>query len=189
MSQDNFRLGIQPVGVIDTAYSKIIAGSFLGELRIKSLILPSLEHREYAFDKRRVQYDAGIIINRLENIKFKGCSKIIALADADLFIPVFSFVLGEARVGGRCALISLYRLKRIPERAVKVALHEFGHLMNLDHCHEKACVMKFSKNIEQLDSISNIFTRYTCPAKPPPTNLSTTRLTFALFVCVTPLIS
>ena len=160
MSQENFCIGIQPVGEIDTAYLKVIAGSFLGELRIKSLILPPLDHPDYAFDKRRVQYNAGIIINRLETMKFKGCSKIIALIDADLFIPVFSYVLGEARMGGKCALASLYRLKQSSERAAKVALHEFGHLMNLGHCHEKICVMKFSKNIEQLDSISTIFCKY-----------------------------
>jgi archaemetzincin len=160
MSQEDFCIGIQPVGEIDTSYVKVIAGSFLGELRIRSLILPTLDHPDYAFDKRRIQYNAGLIINRLETIKFQGCNKIIALIDADLFIPVFSYVLGESRMGGKCSLVSLYRLKRSSERAAKVALHEFGHLMNLGHCHEKACVMKFSKNIEQLDSISTIFCKY-----------------------------
>ncbi|OQY01881.1 MAG: hypothetical protein B6I26_02640 [Desulfobacteraceae bacterium 4572_130] len=160
MNLNSFCLGIQPVGKIDPIYLKTIAGSFLGGLGMKSLILPSLAHPEYAFDKRRVQYDAGIIINKLETMKFKGCNTVIALVDADLFIPVFSFVLGEAKMGGKCALISLYRLRKNPARAVKVAIHEFGHLMNLDHCHEKTCVMRFSKNIEQLDLISDIFCKY-----------------------------
>jgi archaemetzincin len=160
MSQKSFCIGLQPIGEIDPVYLKIIAGTFLGELRIKSLILPSLDHPEYAFDSRRIQYNAGTIINRLETMKFKKCDKIIALVDADLFLPVFSFVIGEARMGGASALVSLYRLNKSPARAVKVALHEFGHLMNLDHCHEKTCVMKFSKNFDQLDSISNIFCNY-----------------------------
>jgi archaemetzincin len=160
MKQGTFCIGIQPVGEIDTGYLKIIAGSFLGELHIKAIILPSLTYPDYAFDKRRLQYNAGTIINRLETMDFKGCSKIIALVDVDLFIPVFSYVLGEARMWGRCALSSLYRLKQSPERAVKVIFHEFGHLMNLEHCQEKGCVMKFSKNIDQLDSISIIFCKY-----------------------------
>jgi len=160
MNQDGFCLGILPVGEIEPLYLKIIAGAFLGELRINTLILPSQAHPEYAFDKRRLQYNAGTLINQLETHAFSGCSKVIALVDGDLFIPVFSFVLGEARMGGSCALVSLYRLQESPARAAKVALHEFGHLMNLDHCHEKRCVMKFSKNIEQLDSISNIFCNY-----------------------------
>ncbi len=155
-----FCLGILPVGEIEPLYLKIIAGSFLGELRTKSLILPPLPHPNYAFDKRRLQYNAGTMINELETHAFKGCSKVIALVEEDLFIPVFSFVLGEARMGGTTALVSLYRLQKNPTRAAKVALHEFGHLMNINHCHEKKCVMKFSKDIEQLDSISSIFCNY-----------------------------
>lgn len=160
MRWDDFRIGIQPIGEFDPVYLKVIAGSFLGELRLSSRVLPSLVSPEYAFDKRRIQYDAGIIIDRLETMEFEGCNVVIALVDADLFIPVFSYVLGEARMGGNRALVSLYRLQTSPERAVKVAFHEFGHLMNLDHCHEKNCVMKFSKNVEQLDSTSGIFCKY-----------------------------
>ncbi len=159
MNQD-FCIGILPVGEIEPLYLKIIAGSFLGELSAKALILPPLPHPDYAFDKRRLQYNAGTMINQLETQPFKGCSKVIALVDGDLFIPVFSFVLGEARMGGTSALVSLYRLQKNPVRVAKVALHEFGHLMSLDHCHEKKCVMKFSKDIEQLDSISGIFCNY-----------------------------
>jgi archaemetzincin len=159
MSRD-FCIGIQPVGAVEPGVLKVIAGSFLGELRLKSIILPPLDHPEYAFDKRRIQYDAGTIITRLEAIEFKEPDKIIALVDADLFIPVFSFVLGEARMGGKCALVSTFRLQKNPGRSVKVALHEFGHLMLLVHCHDESCVMKFSKNIEQLDSNSGIFCKY-----------------------------
>lgn len=155
-----FCIGILPVGEIDPLYLKIIAGAFLGELRTKSRILPPLDPPDYAFDKRRLQYNAGTMINQIETLTFKGCRKIIALVDGDLFIPVFSFVLGEARMGGSSALVSLYRLQENPARAAKVALHEFGHLMNLDHCDQERCVMKFSKNIEQLDSISSIFCDY-----------------------------
>ncbi len=160
MSLDGFCIGIQPVGEIKPVYLKILAGSFLGELDIRSTILAPLDQPGYAFDKRRIQYNAGTLISRLETMEFKGCDTVIALIDADLFIPVFSFVLGEARMGGRCALVSLFRLQENPARVAKVALHEFGHLMNLDHCHEKTCVMKFSKDLSQLDSISGIFCRY-----------------------------
>ena len=160
MSRQGFCLGIQPVGEIDPLAIKIIQGSFLGELGISSLVLPALAPPEYAFDKRRVQYNAAAILTRLETMEFKGCQPVIALTDEDLFIPVFSFVLGEARMGGKAALVSLYRLQNNPLRAVKVAFHEFGHLMHLDHCHEKSCVMKFSKNIQQLDSITAVFCPY-----------------------------
>ncbi len=160
MNRNGFCIGILPIGEIDPIYLKVIAGSLLGELHIKSIAFPPLAYPEYAYNKRRIQYNAGTMINRLETMEFKECSKVIALVDADLFIPVFSFVLGEARMGGSTAIVSLYRLQNRSERAVKVALHEFGHLMNLEHCHETSCIMKFSKNTEQLDSISTIFCNY-----------------------------
>ncbi|MBW2252743.1 MAG: archemetzincin, partial [Deltaproteobacteria bacterium] len=37
------------------------------------------------------------------------------------------------------------------ERAVKVALHELGHLFDLLHCEHKRCLMHFSGSIEELD--------------------------------------
>jgi archaemetzincin len=160
MSHNDFSIGILPVGEIDPLHLKIVAGSFLGEFRMKFLILPPLGQPEYAFDKRRIQYNAGTIITNLEAIQYKGCNKIIALVDTDLFIPVFSFVLGEARMGGTYALVSIFRLQKDPVRTVKVALHEFGHLMDINHCQDQSCVMKFSKNIKQLDSNSGIFCRY-----------------------------
>jgi len=160
MAREEFCLGLQPIGEIDPVHLKILTGSFLGELGLRALILPGLARPDYAFDKRRIQYDAGMIINRLEAMEFKGCDAVIALMDADLFIPVFSFVLGEARIGGNRALVSIFRLQGNHAGIVKVALHEFGHLMDLDHCHENACVMRFSKNIEQLDAISGMFCNY-----------------------------
>lgn len=160
MDRDGFCLGIQPIGEIDPGYLKILAGSFLGELGLRTFILPGLARPDDAFDKRRIQYDAGIIINQLEAMEFQGCHAVIAFMDADLFIPVFSFVLGEARMGGNRALVSIFRLQGNRSGIVKVALHEFGHLMGLDHCHEHTCVMKFSKNIEQLNSISSMFCKY-----------------------------
>ena len=160
MDQNYFNVGIQPVGEIDQIYLKAVAGSLIGELGVRTRILPVLEHPSYAFDKRRIQYNAGFIIKKLEAMEFSGITKVIALIYADLFIPVFSFVLGEARMGGRCALVSLARLKQDSTRTVKVAMHEFGHLMNLGHCMEEGCVMNFSKNIERLDMVSTGFCRF-----------------------------
>lgn len=160
MGSDRFCLGILPVGEIDPIAARKIAGAFSDALDIKTVGLAPLPHPDYAFDRRRIQYDAGRIISDLETMEFQGCDKVIALIDLDLFIPVFSFVLGDANVGGRCALVSLFRLDQNHERAVKVTLHEFGHLLDIGHCSEKGCVMEFSKNIEQLDMISPFFCSY-----------------------------
>ncbi|MFO7883289.1 MAG: zinc metallopeptidase [Desulfobacteraceae bacterium] len=154
MNKTGFRVGVLPMGEIDRIIPRAVAAQITGAFGIEAEVLPVAPCPAYAFDSRRVQYNAGLIIKKLEKKQFSGFTKVVALFDDDLFIPVFSFVLGEARMGGRCALVSIYRLKQDPLRAVKVAMHEFGHLMSLGHCMEKGCVMNFSKDIEHLDKIS-----------------------------------
>ena len=63
---------------------------------------------------------------------------MLAVTERDLFIPVLTFVFGQAQLGGRVAVVSLARLRQefyglAPNREVfwsaplKEALHETGH--------------------------------------------------------------
>ncbi|MEZ4604544.1 MAG: hypothetical protein R2861_14410 [Desulfobacterales bacterium] len=65
------------------------------------------------------------------------------------FVPagIFTHVYGDARIGGRAGVVSLFRMQGNTghpspsdpvtlERAAKVALHELGHLFHLVHCPE-----------------------------------------------------
>ncbi|MEE9271047.1 MAG: hypothetical protein V3V49_12390 [Candidatus Krumholzibacteria bacterium] len=82
--------------------------------------------------------------------------------DADLFIPVLTFVFGEAQLNGRAAVASMYRLRdsfyglpddrnRLIERLQKEAVHELGHVFNLAHCNNYSCVMHASNGVEEVD--------------------------------------
>ncbi len=84
-------------------------------------ILPPMDYPVFAFDENRLQYDAGKIITTLETIAFEGCDKIIGVLAEDLFVPVFTHVFGEARQGGRCALVSLFRMENDYERSVSMS--------------------------------------------------------------------
>jgi archaemetzincin len=134
-------------------------------------IAQPLEHPEYAFDKRRLQYNAGTILKVFESIPFYDYEKVVGVIDVDLFVPILTHVFGEARQGGRHALVSLFRLKRnadgstpskplFLERAAKVALHELGHLFNLTHCMDQRCLMHFSGGLQDLDKAPLYFCRY-----------------------------
>jgi predicted Zn-dependent protease len=111
----------------------------------------------YAFDQNRLQYNAATILKRFESMSFHNHIKIIAVLNVDLFIPAFTHVFGEAREGGKCALISMFRLTRnvdgakagmprILERIAKAALHEATHLFDVVHCTDAHCLMHFSMN-------------------------------------------
>ena len=95
-------------------------------------------------------------------MQYNDYDKVISVFNKDIFIPIFMHVFGEARQGGKFALVSLFRLGKNPdgsvptdglvyERAAKVALHELGHLLNLLHCENKRCLMHFAGSVEELD--------------------------------------
>lgn len=154
-------LGILPLGAVDQRMVKAVAAAFADELAIEVKVFDPAPSPVHAFDRHRIQYDAALIIKDLESMDLKPCLRVVALVDVDLFVPVFTFVFGEARKGGRVAVASVFRLNDQPERLAKISLHEFGHLCMLDHCHgDDGCVMNFSSDISSLDRIPARFCRY-----------------------------
>jgi len=95
--------------------------------------------------------------------------KVLAITKLDLYIPILTYVFGEAQLGGRCAVVSFYRLQPpdkssypstiLQKRIVKVAIHELGHTFNLTHC-KNNCVMKRSYNLKDIDKTSSSFCYY-----------------------------
>jgi archaemetzincin len=116
---------------------------------------------EKAYNATRRQYHSTQLLAQLREIG-GGEAKILGVTDLDLFIPIFTFVFGEAQVGGCAALMSTHRLHQdfygLPEdtrtlfaRAEKEAVHELGHAHGLSHCRSFDCVMRFSNSVEQVD--------------------------------------
>ena len=164
-------IGLLPVGEIPEIASKALAAHILGYLRLDSDILPPLVHPAYAYDEKRLQYDAGIILKGMKSEPFQNYTKIVCILDVDIFVPIFSYVFGEAQQKGKFALVSLYRLKKnsdgstpplslLLERAGKVALHELCHLYDLHHCMDRRCLMHFSGELEDLDKTPLYLCRY-----------------------------
>ena len=154
-----------PLGNISEIVLQVIADHIAGCFKLATQILPPMEPPDAAFDERRLQYNAGIIIEAFESTHFDNHDKIIGVLDKDLFIPIFTHVFGEARQGGTCGLVSLFRLMKNPdgstppeslihERAAKVALHELGHLLDLLHCEHKKCLMHFSGGTDEVDEMA-----------------------------------
>lgn len=156
------KVGVVPMGNVPVMATKVIAAHVHAYFDLQADVLTCLPVPLHAFDSGRMQYDAGQVLIKLEKEIFKGYQKIIGVINGDLFVPVFSYVLGEARQGGRCALVSIYRLdekvasgpvvpSQLLERCAKVALHELGHLFNLTHCSDPLCLMHISGDVRELD--------------------------------------
>ncbi|HEU4390965.1 MAG TPA: archaemetzincin family Zn-dependent metalloprotease [Blastocatellia bacterium] len=115
-----------------------------------------------AFDPKRRQYNSTQLLMKLLEIDTGAGGRALGVADVDLFIPVLTFVFGEAQLGGRVAVVSTHRLRQqfyglredrslFYERCEKESVHEMGHAFGLSHCPSYSCVMHFSNSIEQVD--------------------------------------
>ncbi len=129
-------------------------------MEVRQTNLPSLD---FAWDERRHQYGSIPVMEMLIRECPPDASKLLAVTERDLFIPVLTFVYGHAQLGGRVAVISLARLRQefygLPQdreifvqRALKEALHESGHMFGLVHCADGGCAMSLATNIRQIDS-------------------------------------
>jgi archaemetzincin len=107
-----------------------------------------------AFNAQRGQYRADVLLNVAGR---EPGDRVLAVTNCDLYADNLNFVFGLANSPGRCAVISLFRLRlgakeeNLRQRAVKEAAHELGHTFDLSHCANSRCVMYFSNTLEDTD--------------------------------------
>jgi archaemetzincin len=123
---------------------------------------------DFAFDAQRRQYGSIAVLDMLLRQCPQDASKLLAVTERDLFIPVLTFVFGQAQLGGRVGVVSFARLRQefyglaanreiFLERAYKEALHETGHLFGLVHCAERKCAMSLATAVRQIDLKEDAF--------------------------------
>lgn len=118
------------------------------------------------FDPTRGQYSSTKTLRWLLDDVPSDARKVLALTDCDLFIPVLTFVFGEAQLGGTGAVVSTARLRLdrngspcAPDlfraRVLKECAHEVGHTFGLAHCARFRCAMSRSNSLADVDAKSS----------------------------------
>ena len=118
------------------------------------------------YDPTRRQYDGNKILKEVDTAYSSLSYKTIGLFRVDIFIPILTYIYGQAILNGSTGIASLFRLKNelygmkqndklLFERFVKVVIHELGHTFGLIHCHVPTCVMRSSAYVEILDQKSS----------------------------------
>ena len=121
----------------------------------------SLKIRD-AYDGSRHQTNSTALLAQILAGGLRPSEKQIAVVDVDLFIPILTFVFGEAQLLGSAAIVSTHRLSNqsyglapdsglLLRRLQKEIVHELGHTFGLYHCRYFECVMRSSTYVEEID--------------------------------------
>jgi archaemetzincin len=160
----------------NTAESAVLApvGEFPRELleelarRSHLQIAPGRVDPSSALNPTRRQYDSTRLL--IEMKRQYPDAVVVGATECDLFIPVLTFVFGEAEMPGRAAIFSTHRLREefyglpanrelLVGRALRELRHEYGHLRGLAHCLDWSCVMSSSHSVERVDSKDETYCR------------------------------
>ena len=155
-------LQLLPIGKLDGGLLMELAPAVADTFRMPCEILSRALDPEFAFHGERQQYHSSEILQRMQSFLAPNSWRVLGVAAVDLYIPILTFVFGEAQVGGPCAVVSLHRLRQefygLPEdqeilryRLAKEAVHEIGHTLDLTHCDAYRCAMAPSHAVEWID--------------------------------------
>lgn len=173
-------LHLLPIGTVNDALLSDLRPDLEEFLHVRCQVLPVRLDPEFAFHGERQQYHSSEILYRMQKFVAPDSWRVLGIAAVDLYIPILTFVFGEAQMGGPCALLSAHRLRQefygLPadhklcrQRVIKEAVHELGHTMNLTHCNDYRCAMASSHAVEWIDLKDDVL----CDGCRRATNLKT----------------
>jgi archaemetzincin len=163
-------IDIVPIGEVDETLLLFLRQSIFQAFKIQPRVRNCRFDLSPVYDPVRNQYNSSGLLLQLISDPPPETMKILGVTELDLFIPIFTFLFGEAQLNGIGALVSTHRLHNqfygIPEnrkllrnRLLKEAIHELGHTFGLIHCFTLKCVMKSSTYVEEIDQKSINFCR------------------------------
>ncbi|WP_299578815.1 archaemetzincin family Zn-dependent metalloprotease [uncultured Sunxiuqinia sp.] len=132
------------------------------EFRIPVIVREGYLDLSLYFDPARRQYNGNRLLQDINQQFASDETKTLAVFNVDLYIPILTFIFGQAFLNGRCGIASAYRLRNerygiapnepvFVDRLRKEVIHELGHAFGLIHCLTPTCVMRSSTYVEDID--------------------------------------
>lgn len=170
------KIGILPLGNFSKNLSDTVAACISKTFSIKTYVLSNRAIPIETFVNSKVpRFRAEGILRILKDEKPDSLTKIISLIEKDISItkrdptgkikePISTYedwgVFGLSFINGSSSIVSTYRLgastkSLMIERLKKVAIHEIGHSLGLEHCKTINCVMRdAAETIRTIDNVS-----------------------------------
>jgi archaemetzincin len=156
------KLQLLPVGTVDSRLVEWLQQALYEKFRVPGEILSPALDPSFALHAERQQYHSSEILAAMQKYINHSTWRLLGVTGLDLYIPILTFVFGEAQLGGSGAVVSYHRLRQdfygLPEdldllanRLLVEAVHELGHTLRLTHCHDYRCVMAPSHAVEWID--------------------------------------
>jgi archaemetzincin len=165
------RLHLLAIGDCDHRVLVHLAPSLAQLFHVPCSILPTPLDPTFAFHPERQQFHSSEILAAMQRFVAADSWRVLGVTLVDLYIPILTFVFGEAQMGGPCGLVSGHRLSQqfyglpgdealFERRLLTEATHELGHTLQLTHCDDYQCAMAPSHGVEWMDlKLSSL-----CPA-------------------------
>ena len=151
---------VTPLGNIDQKYVELVQGYLQDFYGFKIVIGERIPLTDDILASSKTRYEASKIIT-----KYNSKKNVLLLTDVD--IAIFNKernikeygIIGLGFRPGTTCVVSSFRIKKgvseakMLDRLKKVAIHEIGHNLGLDHCtNNKKCLMNDKKGkISQID--------------------------------------
>ena len=156
------KLQLLPVGTVDARLMEWLQQALYEKFRVPAEVLSPALEPAFALHAERQQYHSSEILAAMQRHINSNTWRLLGVTGLDLYIPILTFVFGEAQLGGSGAVVSYHRLRQdfygLPEdvdllanRLLVEAVHELGHTLSLTHCHDYRCVMAPSHAVEWID--------------------------------------
>jgi archaemetzincin len=155
-------LDLLPIGELPAGMLQHLAPALAHVFHVPCEVLPYSLNPQFALHAERQQYHSSEVLRRMHGYLRPSTWRLLAVTAIDLYIPILTFVFGEAQMGGPCALVSAHRLHQgfygldpdqslLYERLLKESVHEIGHTLDLTHCGDYQCAMAPSHAVEWID--------------------------------------
>jgi archaemetzincin len=156
------KLQLLPVGNPDARLLEWLRQALAEKFHVRAEILWPVLDPVFALHAERLQFHSSEILGAMQRHVSQDTWRLLGVTERDLYIPILTFVFGEAQMGGPGAVVSYHRLTQefyglppdldvLANRLLIESVHELGHTLHLTHCQEYRCAMAASHSVEWID--------------------------------------